>query len=249
MGSITPLYNIEIDILERLLREYMTIGGMPAVVNMFMSNGNFSGTLKMQRQLLLDYEEDITKYAQGLDKGKIKNVYDHISVFLGQDNKKFQISKIAHGARNREYVGTIEWLRDAGIINVCYCLAQVSLPLKGNYDPKSYKLYYKDTGLLVASLDEESQEDIRVNKNYGTYKGAIYENIVGDMLVKQGRTILHLVEEDECVTCFYLERRIDEGEVPDNAVYLVTFFEDCLVFLLQYEVDGNHILIVVMGEL
>lgn len=56
---------------------------------------------------------------------------------------------------------TIEWLRDAGIINVCYCLAQVSLPLKGNYDPKSYKLYYKDTGLLVASLDEESQEDIQ----------------------------------------------------------------------------------------
>lgn len=109
-----------------------------------------------------------------------------ISVFLGQDNKKFQISKIAHGARNREYVGTVEWLRDAGIVNVCYCLSQVSLPLKGNYEPKSYKLYYKDTGLLVASLDEESQEDMRVNKNYGTYKGAVYENVVGDMLVKQG---------------------------------------------------------------
>ena len=65
----------------------------------------------------------------------------------------------------------------------------------------------------------------------------------------RGRTILHLVEEDECVTCFYPERRIDEGEVPDNAIYLVTFFEDCLVFLLQYEVDGNNILIVVMGEM
>ena len=186
MVSVKPLSNIEMDVLGRLFREYMTIGGMPAVVNTLVTNGNFSGTLKMQRQLLLDYEEDITKYAQGLDKGKIKNVYDHISVFLGQYNKKFQISKIAHGARNREYVGTVEWLRDAGIINVCYCLAQASLPLKGNYDPKSYKLYYKDTGLLVASLDEESQEDMRVNKNYGTYNGAIYENVVGDMLAKQG---------------------------------------------------------------
>ena len=140
MVTVTPLSNIEMDVLGGLFREYMTIGGMPAVVNMFVNNDNFSGTLKMQRQLLLDYEEDITKYAQGLDKGKIKNVYDHISVFLGQDNKKFFISKIARGARNREYVGTVEWLRDAGIINVCYCLAQVSLPLKGNYDPKSYKL-------------------------------------------------------------------------------------------------------------
>ena len=80
----------------------------------------------------------------------------------------------------------MEWLSDAGIVNVCHCLAHISLPLKGNYDPKSYKLYYKDTGLLVASLDEESQEDMRVNKNYGTYKGAVYENVVGDMLAKQG---------------------------------------------------------------
>ena len=186
MLAVTPLSNVEMSVMGELFREYMTIGGMPAVVNMFVTKGNFGGTLKLQRQLLLDYEEDITKYAQGLDKGKIKNVYDHVSVFLGQENKKFQISKISHGARNREYIGTVEWLRDAGIINVCYCLAQVSLPLKGNYAPKSYKLYYKDTGLLVASLDEESQEDMRVNKNYGTYKGAIYENVVGDMLVKQG---------------------------------------------------------------
>ena len=189
MVAVTPLGNIEMEVLGGLFREYMTIGGMPAVVSMFVANGNYSGTLKMQRQLLLDYEEDITKYAQGLDKGKIKNVYDHISVFLGQENKKFQISKIARGARNREYVGTVEWLRDAGIVNVCYCLAQASLPLRGNYDPKSYKLYYKDTGLLVASLDEESQEDMRVNKNYGTYKGAVYENVVGDMLVKQGYSL------------------------------------------------------------
>ena len=186
MCNVTPLSAIEMDTLGAIFREYMTIGGMPAVVNRFVTNNNYSGTLAMQRQLLLDYEEDITKYAIGLDKGKIKNVYDHISVFLGRDNKKFQISKIAHGARNREYIGTVEWLRDAGIINVCYCLAQVSLPLKGNYDSKVYKLYYKDTGLFVASLDEESQEDMRVNKNYGTYKGAIYENVVADMLVKQG---------------------------------------------------------------
>lgn len=186
MCEVKPLSALEMNTLDSLFREYMTIGGMPAVVSRFVASGNFGGTLAMQRQLLFDYEEDITKYALGLDKGKIKNVYDHISVFLGQDNKKFQISKIARGARNREYVGTVEWLRDAGIVNVCYCLAQVSLPLRGNYDPKSYKLYYKDTGLLVASLDEESQEDMRVNKNYGTYKGAIYENVVGDMLVKQG---------------------------------------------------------------
>lgn len=222
MCSITPLSNLEMETLGEIFREYMTIGGMPAVVNSFINNGNYSGTLMMQRQLLLDYEEDITKYAQGLDKRKIKNIYNHISVFLGQDNKKFQISKIAHGARNREYVGTVEWLRDAGIVNVCYCLAQVSLPLKGNYDPKSYKLYYKDTGLLVASLDEESQEDMRVNKNYGTYKGAIYENIVGDMLVKQGYDLYFYRNEKSTIEMDFFIRDTSslipiEVKATDNA--------------------------------
>lgn len=227
MIAVTPLSAMEIEVLEGVFREYMTIGGMPAVVNLFVTNGNFSGTLKLQRQLLLDYEEDITKYAQGLDKGKVKSVYDHISVFLGQENKKFQISKIARGARNREYVGTVEWLRDAGIVNVCYCLAQVALPLKGNYDPKSYKLYYKDTGLLVASLDEESQEDLRVNKNYGTYKGAVYENVVGDMLTKQGYALYFYRNEKSTVEMDFFIRDAQslvpvEVKATDNATRSLT---------------------------
>ena len=122
----------------------------------------------------------------GLDHSKILNVYRKIPVFLGNENKKFQISKVENGARNREYIGTIDWLNDAGIINICYCLEQPELPLRGNFNPDSYRIYFRDTSLLIASLDEEAQEDLRNNKNFNTYKGAIYENIVGDMLVKQG---------------------------------------------------------------
>ena len=164
----------------------MIIGGMPAIVNEFVENKNYSGTLKMQKQILLDYEEDITKYAQVLERGKILNVYRKIPVFLGKGNKKFQISKVETGARNREYLGTIEWLDNAGMINVCYCLEQPELPLGGNFNPDNYRIYFKDTGLLIGSLDEESQNDLRYNKNFNTYKGAIYENIVADMLVKEG---------------------------------------------------------------
>lgn len=186
MHQITPFSDIEWNVFSQIFKEYMVIGGMPAIVNIFVKNNNYSGTLKMQRQILLDYEEDITKYAGGLDKGKILNVYRKIPVFLGKDNKKFQISKVAHGARNREYIGVAEWLESAGMINICYCMEQPELPLRGNYNPDHYKIYFRDTGLLIASLDEEVQEDLRSNKNFNTYKGAVYESIVGDMLVKQG---------------------------------------------------------------
>lgn len=186
MLKIEPLSNVEFDVMIENFREYMVLGGMPAIVNSFVTNKNYSGTLKMQQQILLDYEEDITKYAKGLDKAKVLGVYRKIPTFLGKENKKFQISKIEKGARNREYVGTVDWLISAGIVNACYCMDTPSLPLKGNYNPDNYKLYFADTGLLIGSLDEEAQEDLRANKNFNTYKGAVYENIVADMLVKQG---------------------------------------------------------------
>ena len=184
MSTLQPFSQIEMDTMTALFLDYMTLGGMPEVVRMYIDNGHFEGTLRLQRQLLKDYEEDITKYASQTDKAKVLAVYSHISAFLAKENKKFQISKIAKGARNREYIGAVEWLKQAGVVNVCYCLNNAELPLKGNYNPDYYKIYYHDTGLLIASLDEEAQEDMRANKNFGTYKGAIYENIVGEMLRK-----------------------------------------------------------------
>ena len=186
MVDVQPLSGMEMDVLSAHFRDYMILGGMPEVVNRYVETGQFSGLLQLQRQLLLDYEEDITKYASGFDKAKILAIYRHVSAFLALDNKRFQVTKVAKGARNREYVGAVEWLANAGIVNVCYCMHTPSLPIKGNYDAKLYKLYFRDTGLLIASLDEEAQEDLRGNRNFGTYKGAIYENIVADMLVKQG---------------------------------------------------------------
>ena len=186
MASLTPFSELELSTYMDVFRDYMTIGGMPEVVKMYIDNGHFGGTLELLRQLLLDYEEDITKYANGLDQTKILNVYRKIPVFLGKDNKKFQISKVAHGARSREYAGVLDWLKNAGIVNICYCLEHPELPLKGNYDPDNYRMYYGDTGMLIASLDDEAQVDLRQNKNFGVYKGALFENIVAQMLVAQG---------------------------------------------------------------
>jgi hypothetical protein len=196
MVELKPFSQLEMDTIMNVFRDYMSLGGMPEVVKMYIDNGHFGGTLELQRQLLKDYEEDITKYAKQTDKAKLLAVYNHISTFLAKDNKKYQISKIAKGARNREYVGAVDWLKEAGVINVCYCLNNVELPLKGNYMSDYYKLYYHDTGLLIASLDEEAQEDLRANKNFGTYKGAIYENVVGEMLRKSGYEQLYFYKHE-----------------------------------------------------
>lgn len=186
LKEVRPLSKVLYDVISSHFRDYMVLGGMPAVVRSFVANGNFEGSLSIQRQILLDYEEDITKYAQGFEKRKILNIYRHITTFLAKENKKFQISKLGKSSRNRDYLGVVEWLSCAGIVNPCYLLLSPELPLKGNYDSSSYKLYYQDTGLLVASLDDEAQYDLRMNRNFNTYKGAIFGNVVADMLRKAG---------------------------------------------------------------
>ena len=206
MIELKPLSNMMYDVMMSSFKEYMIVGGMPAIVSRFIQNKNFSGILKMQQQILLDYEEDITKYAGELDKTKILNCYRKIPVFLGNENKKFQISKIADGARNREYVGVIEWLANAGIVNVSYAMEQACLPLKGNYNPDNYRLYFADTGLLIGSLDEEVQEDLRNNENMNTYKGALYENIVSDMLVKEGYNLYFYKDDSKKIEMDFMVR-------------------------------------------
>ena len=191
-----PFRELEHRLLHRLFLDYCILGGMPAVVRTYIDRGTFEGTLAMQRQLLLDYEEDIRKYAVGLDQGRILRVFRQIPVQLARENKKFQISKVARGARFKDYFGCIEWLADAGIINVCHALLTPELPLRGNYDAAKYKLYYADTGLLVASLDDETQTELRANGNLGVYKGALYENLVGEALKKCGYDLFYYKREN-----------------------------------------------------
>ena len=237
MKDLQPLSLSAMNVFTAIFQEYMVIGGMPEIVNTFVTQKNYSGILNMQRQILLDYEEDITKYTEGMDQARILNVYRKIAVFLGKDYKKFQITKVASDARNRDYSGTIEWLESAGIVNRCYCLSQPELPLRGNYDPNSYKLYYADTGLLIASLDDEAQEDLRNNRNFNTYKGAIYENILAEILVKQGYSLYFWKNEKGTIEMDFFVRDHDslipvevkaaDGPIPSlNKLIEKEFFSD-----------------------
>ena len=196
MAGLTPFSDVEMQVFMGHFKDYCVVGGMPQLVAAFIENGNFQGILEMQRSLIQSYKEDVRKYAIGLEQTKIINVLNHIPAQLAKENKKFQITKVEKGARSAGYWGCIEWLNDAGLINIAYCMNFPGLPLKGNYDSSKYKLYFFDTGLLVASLDDELQEDFRVNENFGVYKGALYESIVGESLVKQGYELYYYKRDD-----------------------------------------------------
>ena len=118
MKTLTPFNELELSVCNSLFLDFSILGGMPAVVREYIAKGTFEGSLDVQRQLIADYKEDIRKYAEGMDQTRILNVFNQIPPQLAKDNKKFQISKVASGARFKDYRGCIEWLCDAGMINI-----------------------------------------------------------------------------------------------------------------------------------
>lgn len=210
MLDMKPFNEVEMAIYGNLFLDYCILGGMPAVVREYIEKNTFEGTLNIQRQLLADYKEDIRKYADGVDQTRVLNVFNQIPIQLAKENKKFQISKVASGARFKDYRGCIEWLKDAGIINICYGLNFPELPLKGNYDDSKCKIYFADSGLLVSMLDEEAQDDLRANKNLGVYKGALYENMIGEALTKQGYGLYYYQRDDSTLEEDFFVRTISE---------------------------------------
>ena len=122
MLAVRPFPPGELEHFFALFMDYVLLGGMPAVLQRYVRNRTFEQVPAVQNQLLLDYREDIQKYAAGLDRARIRAVFNHIPPQLAKENKKFQFSTIAKGARSREYFGCVQWLLDAGVISICHCL-------------------------------------------------------------------------------------------------------------------------------
>lgn len=206
MKSLMPLTETYVNKLKQLYRDYIFVGGMPEAVKLFVTNGTFSEAFDVQKRIYKDYEDDITKYVEGLDSAKVKRVYRHISAQLAKDNHKFQISKIGHGARTRDYIGTEEWLKDAGITNIAYNLEELELPFSSYEISDYFRIYYADHSLFIANLDEEAKEDLIINENYEIYNGALYESLVSEALIKSGFKLYFYKNSDSTIELDFLVR-------------------------------------------
>ena len=191
-----PFSDNRLKLYNDVFMDYCIVGGMPDVVRDYVENRNFSSSQKIQKQIVIGYEDDIRKYAIGVDKSRISNVFRSIPFQLGKENKKFQISKIGDNARFKDYRGSIEWLEDAGIINISRALQTPNLPIKGNVVDNACVIYYADSGLLLSQLDDEAQVDFRQNKNMDVYKGGLFESIIAEALAKQGYELRYYNKEN-----------------------------------------------------
>ncbi len=176
--------------MRELLLQYTVVGGMPEVVEHFVTAHDYAAVLQIQRNIIYSYEDDMVKYASRKDKANIRECFESIPRQLSKENKKFQYSTVKKGATSSKYAGSLQWIEDAGIVRRCYNLEQPELPLDGNAISDTFKVYMADCGLFISMLENGTQLDV-LQGNLFSYKGAIFENLIADIFGKMGRKLYY----------------------------------------------------------
>ena len=187
--SITEPFTLQDVIHNKFLKYfklYLYIGGMPEAISSYAVDKDIAKVREVQMDLLDSYERDFSKYADKKQAIKTKEVWSSIPYQLAKEKKKFKYSNVKAKARAAQYEQTIEWLKGAGVINVCYNISVPKLPLPGYADRTKFKIYLFDTGLLGAMLDLTSAMIIEPEAIFKDYNGAFIENFVAQELIAGG---------------------------------------------------------------
>ena len=166
------------DTLEKLLREYYFVGGMPEAVSTFIKSLDTNAVRQVQNDILFIYRSDMSKHMTSNEATRISMVWQSIPSQLARENKKFIYGAVKAGARAKDFEMAIQWLVDAGLVYRVSRVSDVSIPLKFYEDFNAFKLYLLDVGLLGALSEIEPAQMLLSNAAIKEYKGALTENYV-----------------------------------------------------------------------
>ena len=207
---VPPVLN---DRLGGYLREYMLVGGMPAVVKAYIARGDFGPVQEEQEKILSAYIDDIHKYAEKVDVPKIESCYRAIPRILAKGNRKFKYSEVEKNGSERKFGESIEWLKDAALAPMCENVVVPEVPLSANVRDGWFKLYLSDIGLLSALYGLETKGLLFSGRLVGNAKGGLYENLIAGMLERNGYPLRYYKTVDGTREVeFVIEK--DGGVVP-----------------------------------
>jgi Predicted ATPase (AAA+ superfamily) len=201
-----PLDEYILNKVDEYYRWYTLVGGMPGAVNRYIKTNSFGEVLSVQKAIISGYMDDISKYAPKSDKVKIRNVFFSIPAQLGKNNKKFRYSVIIghkEGEGLRDYGSALLWLYEAGIINYCHNLQEPVAPLVSNMMVDAFKIYMRDTGLLISMMESEVGIAI-LDGDMVINQGAIVENITADIISKKSVPLLYFEKKGKLEVDFVL---------------------------------------------
>ncbi|MBU4304084.1 MAG: AAA family ATPase [Candidatus Omnitrophica bacterium] len=161
-----------------LLRIYLIVGGMPAVVKEYLENRNFLNCRRIQNSLLQTYRSDFGKYAKTSEHKYLQKVFDAAPRLVGS---RVKYSNIDSASKSRDIKQALNLLKLAGIIHPVYATAASGLPLGAQANETKFKLNFLDVGLMQNACGLQTELTL-TNDFIQINAGAVTEQLIGQEL-------------------------------------------------------------------
>lgn len=204
-----------------LYKTYLVVGGMPKAVSEYVETKDFDFVTAAQKSLNDAYIADMVKYATSQDTTRIMAAWGSVPAQLSKENHKFQYKVIKSGARAYEYETAIDWLKAAGMVNICTRVREGKMPLAAFADNDSFKLYMMDTGLLCSKFSIAANVVLHSPHSFDGFKGALAENYIMQALTVNGFEPFYWSSPGKAELDFVIQDRSGnilplEGKSADN---------------------------------
>jgi uncharacterized protein len=166
----------------KILREYMLLGGMPAVVAKYIKTHSYLEARLVQTALLESYRNDFGKYASKAQFKYLQRFFERAPLLVGQH---FKFVKIDPEARSRELKIALEQLCWTGLIHRVFMTSANGIPLQAEMNEKKFKLVFLDIGLMQ-NANKINPSAILNDDVWQINEGALGEQLVGQELIANG---------------------------------------------------------------
>ena len=211
-GTNIPLSNIIHEKALDIYKQYLCIGGMPAVVADYVKNDqNLVKTdVSIINDIITGYLADMTKYAENINSLKIHNVFNSIPAQLAKEKHKFQYKLVEVNGKKEKYETAIEWLLQAGILLKVQLISKPQIPMLIDENQNSFKLYLLDVGIFNKLAGIEFS-NILQDKKFD-YIGAITETYVAQQFTANEYKLYYWTSGNTAEVDYLLQT--EDGIIP-----------------------------------
>ena len=167
------------DKLLYLVKEYSSIGGMPAVINDYLETKNLLQCQEKQTAILMSFRNDFGKYSEKIPHTYLQNTFIKAPGLIG---KWIKYSKLDPDIPYKTLKKVLKKLSDAGLIILIYSTSAAGLPFISHKNEKKVKLLFLDIGLVKRACNLDLEILFKENLSL-INKGTLAEQFVGQELL------------------------------------------------------------------